>query len=36
VQHERGPLGRRQLLEHDLQGEAHAVVERDPVGRVDR
>ena len=34
VEHEDGPLGRGQALQHHGEGEPDAVVEGDPVGRV--
>ena len=34
MQHEHAAFGRAEPLQHDEQGQAHGVVERDPVGRV--
>ena len=36
MEHERGPLRRRQPVEHDRKGALDLVVERDPVGRIRR
>ena len=34
MQHERGALSRRETLQHHQHGQAHAVIQRDPVGRI--
>ena len=34
MKHEHDALGRAEPLQHDQQGDPHAVIERDPVRRV--